>query len=85
MLSHSDRRRLEEIERQFRDEDPRFADLIGEHREPPRSSRRPLLTCGYVLGGLLVVIGALSPSHPLLIFGVMALVATGTVQLNSGG
>ena len=81
MLSQDDRRRLEEIERRLRDEDPAFARLFT--RWPRRGSGMGRLWALLVLVvGVLGVVISLLAALPAVLLLSLAMTVTGGVWLN---
>jgi hypothetical protein len=79
MLNQNDRRRLEEIERRLRDEDPEFARRFTQVPPPTGSSRFwPVLI--FVVGVLGTMISLLAPLPAVFLLSVAA-TATGWVWL----
>ena len=78
MLNQNDRRRLEQIERQLRDEDPEWARRFAQWPPPPTEAHRIRTVIVIVLGvvAMLLSLVALLPAVSFLV-----LVATGAAYL----
>lgn len=75
MLSEAEQRRLAEIERELREQDPSFARRLSDPAPPPSSAR----WCGMdALGWLVIAVLATGPAI-LLKSGAVALIAVSAV------
>lgn len=83
MLSRHEQQELRRIEQWFEATDPDFADNLEKGSASGRAANAPGLMhiATYVVALGILVPGIISMSLPLIFFGVIALIAAGTVHI----
>jgi Protein of unknown function (DUF3040) len=85
MLNQNDRRRLEEIERRLRDEDPEFARRFTQWPQPRTEISRRWAVLVLVAGVLGIVISMLAPLPAVFLLSLAATVAGGVLLRRRSG
>ena len=85
MLNQNDRRRLEEIERRLRDEDPEFARRFMRWSQPRTGISRLWGVLVLVAGVLGIVISMLAPLPAVFLLSLAATVAGGVLLRRGSG